>query len=68
MSSWGWWSNFSNLSQEGDFSIFGSKSSFSEGGGHKILVLVRGFNFRLGTYNVPPGSRPKHLKMRPKAE
>ena len=27
-----------------------------------------GFNFRLGTYNVPSGSRPKHLKTRPKAE
>ena len=27
-----------------------------------------GFKFRLGTYNVPSGSRPKHLKTRPKAE
>ena len=26
-----------------------------------IWVLVGGFNFRLGTYNVPSGSRPKHL-------
>ena len=27
-----------------------------------------GLNFRLGTYNFPPGSRPQHLKTRPKAE
>ena len=27
-----------------------------------------GFNFRLGTYNVPSGSRPKHLETRLKAE
>ena len=27
-----------------------------------------GFNFREGTYNVPSGSRPKHLKTRPKPE
>ena len=31
--------------------------------------LVGGFNFRLGgTYKVPPGSRPKHLKTRSKAK
>ena len=29
MSIWGWGSKFSNLLQLGDFSIFGSKSSFS---------------------------------------
>ena len=34
MLSWGWGSNFSNLQQvKGDFSIFGSKSSFSAGVG-----------------------------------
>ena len=48
MSSWGWGSKFSNLQQVGDFSIFGSKSSFSgEVGGIKfefwwgVLFLTR---------------------------
>ena len=68
MSSWGWGSKFPNLQQVGDFSIFESKSSFSGEGGHKIWVLVVGFNIRPGTYNFPPGSRPKHLNTRPKAE
>ena len=27
-----------------------------------------GFNIPPGTYNFPPGSRPKHLNTRPKAE
>ena len=37
MSSWGWGSKFSNLQHVGDFSIFGSKSSFSgEVGGIKF--------------------------------
>ena len=47
---------FSNLQQVGDL-FFWSKSSFSAGGGgHKIWVLVGGFNFRLSNHNVPPGS------------
>ena len=33
-----------------------------------LLVLVGGFNFRLGTYNVPSGSSASSLTTRPKAE
>ena len=36
MSSWRWGSKFSNLKQVGDFSIFGSESSFSVGVGRGI--------------------------------
>ena len=66
MSSWGWGSKFSNLPQVGAFSIFGPKGSHAQ-----AVILKIGyfsfFNFRLCTYNVPPGSRPKHLNTRPKA-
>ena len=53
------------------FSEFSRKSSFCGEGGGGIKfeffgVLVGDFNFRPGTYNVPPGSSAPSLK-RPKA-
>ena len=33
-----------------------------------LLVLVGGFNFRLGTYNVPPGSSAYHYGEARRAE
>ena len=41
---------------------------FWGGEGHKIWVLVGGFNFRLGTYNVPSGSSAPSLKTSAKRE
>ena len=38
------------------FLFLGLKVNFLGGWVHKIWVLVGGFNFRLGTYNVPSGS------------
>ena len=36
--------------------------------GDKVYIYNCSTSFRPGTYKFPPGSRPKHLKTRPKAE
>ena len=60
---------FSNLQQEGNFSIFGSKSLFSARVGSIKFVLWWGrFNFLLGTYNVPSGSSATSLRASAKRE
>ena len=71
MSSWGWGNKISILEQVGDFSFFGSKSSLFFTSSCEAFFCEKlkkeepfggGFKFCLGTYNVPSGSRPKHLK------
>ena len=49
----------------------GMRHGFVKQAGHRLCIYLSfcgGFKFRLGTYNVPSGFRPEHLKTRPKAE
>ena len=54
----------------GYFSAEGSEASKLPSEARLIKYISTNFStsFRLGTYKFPPGSRPKHLKTRPKAE